>query len=1194
VATCTTCSADNPADARFCSTCGEALTTKCPACGANASGRFCNSCGVALTPTSAGATATVATSVVAPRSGTAASRVAERRITSVLFGDLVGFTPLSETRDAEDVRELLSRYFSTARTVIERYGGTVEKFIGDAVMAVWGVPAAHEDDAERAVRAGIDLVDAVAQLSEAMGIAGLTMRVGIVTGEVAVTLGASGEGMVAGDAVNTAARVQAAAAPGQVWVDDATRAATSAAVMYDAQGLNELKGKQEAVPLFAARQVVAAVGGARRVDGLEAPFTGRDRELRLVKELYHAAIEERRPRLVTVFGPAGVGKTRLAWEMDKYTDGLTDAVYVYRGRCLSYGEGVAFWALAEMVRSRLDILEDDDAGTAAVRLREGLATFVPDDEERAWLTPRVGTLIGLSDGIAGTASYPRDDLFAAWRTFFERVAEMSDAVGAFLRIDDLQWADAGLLDFLEYLVDSAKAPIFLLTLARTELTEVRPAFGTGRRATAIHLEPLPEPVMESIIDGLVAGLPSDVRSTLVERAEGVPLFAVETVRALIDRDAVIPREGRYVLADDAADRIDLTRLALPNSLHTLIAARLDGLPEQERQVILDAAVLGQSFSREGLEAVHRATGGTVDIESAAANLVRKEILGVDTDPRSSDRGHYHFVQALVRTVAYDMLSRRDRKARHLAAAEFLLAEPDADAIPALIAAHFVDAHAAAGQDEDAAEIATAAIERLSRAAAHARDLGAPAEARRHLGTALELVTDDLMTARLTEQAARAATAMASTSDALTLADRCRAIYDSLGMEVDAGRALALWGEIQIAAGIGAPVIEPLVAAYHKLEFRDDAAAETAQLALQVARAHYLSIGDAASSIPWFDRAVILGEALEDLPLLAATLSSYAGALVLVGRSRMGIGLLRVALDLARTLDSPAVALRPLNNLVSFMATRDLTRAKEYATEALTLVRRVGDREIGNYVAGSAAHVLYNSGEWDALIELGDEMIDLEVDYNSIAVANYVYVAAVQSARGRPTGGRDAPPPPEGVHADLLVEASKHLVAAFLARGSGDFDRAAAASFESVRRFTKASGIDDDFALYWLAALDNAIEVKDVDAAQRLLNLVEEAPRGHVSPLVRALRPWLRAQVQQVADADADIEAEYIAAETALAAFGAPFYLARARLDHARWLQSQGRGAEAWPLLDEAESTFEQLGATPFVELAQQGRALAFG
>jgi class 3 adenylate cyclase len=375
---CPTCGTVPSLTARFCSECGTVLAHTCPACGADVSGKFCSECG---TPLSAHAPLSAPPSTDGP----GASRVSERRITSVLFGDLVGFTPLSEGRDAEDVRDLLSNYFDTARTLIERYGGIVEKFIGDAVMAVWGVPTAHEDDCERAVRAALDLVDAISSLGNEVGVPGLAMRVGVVTGEVAVTLGATGQGMVAGDAVNTAARIQSAAGPGEVWVDDTTRAATAAAVAYDDVGSHELKGKAAPVQLFAARTVVAAIGGARRVDGLEAAFVGRDREIRLAKELFHATLEENRPRLVAVFGPAGVGKSRLGWEFDKYIDGINDTVHWHRGRCLSYGEGVAFGALAEIVRGRLGILEGDPSELVVQRLVDGLDFHIADSDERSWL-----------------------------------------------------------------------------------------------------------------------------------------------------------------------------------------------------------------------------------------------------------------------------------------------------------------------------------------------------------------------------------------------------------------------------------------------------------------------------------------------------------------------------------------------------------------------------------------------------------------------------------------------------------------------------------------------------------------------------------------------------------------------------------------------------------------------------------------
>ena len=264
---------------------------------------------------------------------------AERRHVTVLFADLVGFTSLSEQRDAEDVRELLTQYFTTARTVVGRYGGTIEKFIGDAVMAVWGTRAIHENDAERAVRAALELVEEVAAFGEHAGISGLRARAGVLTGEAAVNLDAEGEAMVAGDLVNTASRVQSVAEPGGVLVGETTRSASEAAIEYHDAGQHQLKGKPEPVRLWRATRVIAGAGGALRPTGLEPPFVGRDRELRLLKEFVHATSAEGRARLLSIVGLAGVGKSRLAWEFFKYIDGLTETIWYQRGRCLAYGEG---------------------------------------------------------------------------------------------------------------------------------------------------------------------------------------------------------------------------------------------------------------------------------------------------------------------------------------------------------------------------------------------------------------------------------------------------------------------------------------------------------------------------------------------------------------------------------------------------------------------------------------------------------------------------------------------------------------------------------------------------------------------------------------------------------------------------------------------------------------------------------------
>ncbi|HUP23663.1 MAG TPA: adenylate/guanylate cyclase domain-containing protein [Thermoanaerobaculia bacterium] len=323
---------------------------------------------------------------------------------SVLFADLVGFTTISESRDAEDVRELLERYFALCRETIGRYGGTIEKFIGDAVMAVWGTPIAQEDDAERAVRAALDLVDAVHRMGEAAGVPDLALRAGVLTGEAAVTLGASDMGMVAGDLVNTASRLQSAAPPGTVLVGDSTRRASGDAIAYEAVADQVLKGKELPVAAWRALRVVAKRGGAGRSEQLETPFVGRSAELQLIKDFYHGTARERGVRLVSVIGQGGIGKTRLAWEFLKYIDGVTELAYWHQGRSPSYGDGIAFWALGEMVRMRLGIGEGADEEATREALTASLAEFVPDEDERRTLEGPLLQLLGFDNGSGRSAA----------------------------------------------------------------------------------------------------------------------------------------------------------------------------------------------------------------------------------------------------------------------------------------------------------------------------------------------------------------------------------------------------------------------------------------------------------------------------------------------------------------------------------------------------------------------------------------------------------------------------------------------------------------------------------------------------------------------------------------------------------------------------------------------------------------------
>ena len=657
---------------------------------------------------------------VAAGPGLGREPAAERRVCSVLFCDVVGFTPLSEARDPEAVRELLSQYFRVARTVIIRYGGVVEKFIGDAVMAVWGTPVATEGDAERAVRAALDLVSAVAELGSEAGVPGLAARAGVVTGEVAVTLGAAGEGMVAGDAVNTASRVQAAAEPGAVLADEATQRLAGSAIGFADAGEHALKGKTEPAQLWRATRVLSAVGGSQRVDGLEAPLTGRDAELRTVKDLFHAAADRRVPRLVLVSGPAGVGKSRLGWEFEKYADGLAAEVWWHRGRCLSYGEGVAFWALAEIVRQRLGIAEEDPPETAAVKLAEGLARYVPDPGERGYVAVRLGRLLGVAAAGDGGEALSRDELFAGWRLFFERLAAENPVV---LLVEDAQYADAGLLDFLDYLIDWVRdLPVYVLVL--------RPArAGPGparvrRRTEPEHADP---GSAGRGVDGGAGGRAGAGDAGPGSGEDHPPGSGDPAVRGGNRARAGRPGHRAARRGGLPADR--RCRGAGGAGQPARAAGRPAGCPGPGvRRLVADAAVLGATFPAEALIAVSGQDEAAV--RAALAELVRREVLSVSADPLSPERGSYGFAQDMLRQVAYDTLSRRDRKARHLAVAAHLRAAfpGDGEEVAEVIARHYLDALDAVPDDGDAGQIRGQAIAALTRAADRAGRTGAPARA----------------------------------------------------------------------------------------------------------------------------------------------------------------------------------------------------------------------------------------------------------------------------------------------------------------------------------------------------------------------------------------------------------------------------------------------------------------------------------
>jgi len=966
---CPQCGTESPAGAKFCSECATPLGSACATCGTTnlPNAKFCSEC------------ATPLGGVVAPPPAAAApvaapAHVAERRLVTVLFADLVGFTPFAEERDAEEVRDTLTRYFEMARETIERYGGTVEKFIGDAVMAVWGTPLAREDDAERAVRAALDLVADVRALGETM-----QARAGVLTGEAAVTIGATDQGMVAGDIVNTAARLQGVAEPGTVLVGDSTMHAASAAIAFEPAGATVLKGKASPVPAYRALRVVAERGGRNRSGGLEPPFVGREEELRQLKEQYHLVARDRRPRLVSIMGPAGIGKSRLSWEFLKYIDGVLEGVWWHSGRSPAYGEGITFWALGEMIRTRAGLAEGDDEPASRAAIAAMLAEHVADETERRWIEPAMLTLLGIGDQERGS-----DQHFAAWRTFFERMAATQPVLLVF---EDLHWADTGLLDFVDHVLEWTRdQPIYIVTLARPELLEKRPNWGAGKRQfTSIFLDPLPEAAMRELLGGLISGLPEQAMRAIVGRADGVPLYAVETVRMLAAEGRLEERDGTYTPVGD------LGQLAVPDTLTALIASRLDALDPSDRALLQDASVLGQSFTTDALAAV--TTADITDLEGRLRGLTRRELLVLRADPRSPDRGQYGFVQSLIREVAYNTLARPDRKGRHLAAARHFESLPT-DELAGALAGHYLAAHANAPAGAEADALAAQARIALRRAAERASALASHEQAVRFLRQALSVTTDEADRAELQQRAGDAANNAGMHQDAIEHYREAAELHRGLGDRPGVLLATAMTARTHLDAYDAAGALTLLKEAVAR---DGDLADEPAFVAVegQLARALFFA-DEMAEAIAVADRVLDKAEHQNLVDVLADTLITKGSAMLGSGRIREALLLIAGGGDLALSIDLPTVALRAAINRGFAEAIEDPRTALASAREGLALARRLGLRSVASVLAGNAAEYAVETGDWDWALSEVASIDEPEASHRAIGLSNQVFYT---SARG---------------------------------------------------------------------------------------------------------------------------------------------------------------------------------------------------
>jgi class 3 adenylate cyclase/tetratricopeptide (TPR) repeat protein len=887
--------------------------TVCPACGhQNApDARFCAQCGTAL--------------AVAPARE-------ERKVVSVVFCDLVGSTARAEQLDPEDVRALLSSYHGRVRGILEQHGGTVEKFIGDAVVAVFGAPVVHEDDAERAVRA------ALAIREWARDEDGPEVRVAVNTGEALVSVGArpdTGEGMVAGDVVNTAARIQSAAPVNGILVGEATRRATERAIEYAERDAIEAKGKAEPVPVWEVLHARSALG----VDVDLAPVTalvGRRHELGQLTYALERARRERRTQLVTIVGVPGMGKSRLIQELSRVVQEDPDLIRWRQGRSLPYGEGVSYWALSEMVKAEAGILENDEAEVAREKLARAVGESCGGDAP--WIADSLGALIGLGD----ESSERPSDAFAAWRRFLESLAEERPAVLVF---EDLHWADDGLLDFVDDLVDWAgDVPLLVVASARPELLARRPEWGGGKpNAVTLSLAPLSEQETAQLVHTLLARavLPAEVQAAVLARAGGNPLYAEEFARLVAERGS----------GDD--------ELPVPDTVQALIAARVDALDPAAKRLLQDASVVGKVFWPAAL--------GDVD-EEALRGLERREFIR--RERRSSVEGEpqYAFRHVLVRDVAYNAIPRAERAEKHETVAAWIESLGRGDDRAELLAHHYTSAleyARAAGRDTDA--LAARARPALAAAGRRALSLGSLRAAARYYETAIDLAAEhDVTWARFVLERGLALT-YADVEDIGPLEEAVD-VLRAAGEPLDAARTeLALGDREWLAARRESA--DAHFAAAEQLVAGTPASPEKAAVLVELARAAWR--GDdyrrgaelASQTLDMTDQTDIRISALNSRGLSRFMLGDVGG-----------IGDLEESVELARGRHAPEL-LRALGNLGSILGDfGEVERARECMTEALAIADEGGYGEPRNWIRGEMGHIYFYEGRWSEAAAIFDELI----------------------------------------------------------------------------------------------------------------------------------------------------------------------------------------------------------------------------
>ena len=877
---------------------------------------------------------------------------------------------------------------------------------------------------------------------------------------------------------------------------------------------------------------------------------------------------------MSVIGIGGIGKSRLSWEFFKYIDGLNDTIYWHRGRCLSYGEGVTYWALAEMVRWRAGIAENEDQASAAEKLHASVEEHIADSEERQWVEPRLAHLLGLEDR---TAREP-EDLFSAWRVYFER---MSETYPVALVFEDMQWADPSLIDFLDYLLTwSRNHPLFVMALARPEFTERHPQWASGGRGvTQMHLEPLSPADMAALLEGLVPGLPERVKTQILDRAQGVPLYAMETVRMLIDRGLL----AQNVTGSAYEPTGDIEDLEVPETLHALIAARLDGLPHEERRLPQDVAVLGKTFAIGAATAV--AGLSESDLAPLLSSLVRKEVLTVQADPRSPERGQYGFLQDLVRRVAYETLSKKERKARHLKAAEYLQSSwADDEEITEVLASHYLEAYELAPDTDDAAEIKAKARDALIQAAARAQSLAAAAKALEYFERAIDLTDEPATQAELREQAGQMASAAARPEQATQLYDAAIEGFEALGRSHDAARVLSNLGGIAIQTGSLDEARQRMEAAYEVLS-AGEPSEDLARLASELARVRFFA-GLPREAMEPIELALALSERFGMMDAFAWALTTRAMILMNSNRGHEAEALLRHAIKVSLEQDLRVPALRGYVNLSVLLDNQDRYQEEmAVSEEGLELSRKAGDMVWLLKLQTGLVNTTYLLGRWDEAMAIAEEVREAPAAEDLLNIAVELFpVVLIDAFRGNFDDARSFLDRFASLAEsdDVQARLSYLTTLAGMLNAEGKHAEALAVTEEVLERalsFGMVSAMKDSTAY----ALEAAFELGETDRVRTLVAGIDAKRRGEVTPYFQAEAARFRAKLAAQDGDNETADREFVQAEGFFHDMGMRFCVAKTQAEHGEWLSSQGQTEAADALLGEARQVFAELGARPWLE-----------